>query len=126
MSSTAIVSKMLAERLEIETEHGRNIFGVLLFQDLAVVPLLIVIAAFGAESSKDLAITLGFAAVKIVIALTLLLVIGQRFMTRWLNVARRRSQELFVLNLLLVTLGAAFITDRFGLSLALGAFIAGC
>lgn len=45
MSSTAIVSKMLAERLEIETEHGRNIFGVLLFQDLAVVPLLIVIAA---------------------------------------------------------------------------------
>ena len=61
------------------------------------------------------------------IALTLLLVIGQRFMTRWLNVvARRRSQELFVLNLLLVTLGAAFITDRFGLSLALGAFIAGC
>ncbi|HIC7212505.1 cation:proton antiporter domain-containing protein [Burkholderia stabilis] len=107
MSSTAIVSKMLAERLEIETEHGRNIFGVLLFQDLAVVPLLIVIAAFGAESSKDLALTLGFAAVKIVIALTLLLVIGQRFMTRWLNVvARRRSQELFVLNLLLVTLGA--------------------
>ncbi|MFP3559523.1 cation:proton antiporter, partial [Paraburkholderia sp. SIMBA_049] len=93
---------------------------------LAVVPLLIVIAAFGAESSKDLAITLGFAAVKIVIALALLLVIGQRFMTRWLNVvARRRSQELFVLNLLLITLGAAFITDRFGLSLALGAFIAG-
>ncbi len=126
MSSTAIVSKMLAERLEIETEHGRNIFGVLLFQDLAVVPLLIVIAAFGGESSKDLAMSLGFAAVKIVVALALLLIVGQRFMTRWLNVvARRRSQELFVLNLLLVTLGAAFITDRFGLSLALGAFIAG-
>ncbi|WP_323122992.1 cation:proton antiporter domain-containing protein [Burkholderia alba] len=126
MSSTAIVSKMLAERLEIETEHGRNIFGVLLFQDLAVVPLLIVIAAFGGESSKDLAVTLGLAALKIVIALSLLLFVGQRFMTRWLNVvARRRSQELFVLNLLLVTLGAAFITDKFGLSLALGAFIAG-
>ena len=45
MSSTAIVSKMLAERLELESEHGRNIFGVLLFQDLAVVPLLIIIAA---------------------------------------------------------------------------------
>ncbi|MET5115453.1 cation:proton antiporter, partial [Burkholderia pseudomallei] len=51
MSSTAIVSTMLAERLEIETEHGRNIFGVLLCQDLAVVPLLSVIAAFGGESS---------------------------------------------------------------------------
>ncbi|MBU6486351.1 MAG: cation:proton antiporter [Burkholderiales bacterium] len=125
MSSTAIVSKMLAERLEIETEHGRNIFGVLLFQDLAVVPLLIVIAALGGDS-HDLARTLGIAALKIVVALSLLLYVGQRFMTRWFNVvARRRSQELFVLNLLLVTLGAAFITDKFGLSLALGAFIAG-
>jgi CPA2 family monovalent cation:H+ antiporter-2 len=125
MSSTAIVSKMLAERLEIETEHGRNIFGVLLFQDLAVVPLLIVIAALGGDS-HDLPMTLGVAALKIVVALSLLLFVGQHFMTRWFNVvARRRSQELFVLNLLLVTLGAAFITDKFGLSLALGAFIAG-
>ncbi|MGN6234067.1 MAG: cation:proton antiporter domain-containing protein [Trinickia sp.] len=125
MSSTAIVSKMLAERLEIETEHGRNIFGVLLFQDLAVVPLLIVIAALGGDS-QDLPMTLGIAAFKIVVALSLLLFVGQKFMTRWFNVvARRRSQELFVLNLLLVTLGAAFITDKFGLSLALGAFIAG-
>src|SRR5580692_9880533 len=125
MSSTAIVSKMLAERLEIETEHGRNIFGVLLFQDLAVVPLLIIIAALGGRSD-DLMTALGLAAVKIVVALALLLIVGQRFMTRWFNVvARRRSQELFILNLLLVTLGAAFITDKFGLSLALGAFIAG-
>ena len=126
MSSTAIVSKMLAERLELESEHGRNIFGVLLFQDLAVVPLLIIIAAFGNGNSKELAFWLALAAIKIVVALTVLLFIGQKFMTRWFNiVARRRSQELFMLNLLLVTLGAAFITDKFGLSLALGAFIAG-
>ncbi|CEJ96299.1 Glutathione-regulated potassium-efflux system protein KefB [Caballeronia glathei] len=128
MSSTAIVSKLLAERLELEAEHGRNIFGVLLFQDLAVVPLLIITAAFatGDEDSSQLAMWLGIAAVKIVVALTVLLFIGQKFMTRWFDlVARRRSQELFMLNLLLVTLGAAFLTDRFGLSLALGAFIAG-
>ena len=126
MSSTAIVSKLLAERLELESEHGRNIFGVLLFQDLAVVPLLIIIAAFGNGNSSQLAMWLGIAAVKIVVALTVLLFIGQKFMTRWFDiVARRRSQELFMLNLLLVTLGAAFITDKFGLSLALGAFIAG-
>ncbi|MGN6669162.1 MAG: cation:proton antiporter domain-containing protein, partial [Trinickia sp.] len=76
--------------------------------------------------SKDLVNALGVAAIKIVVALSLLLIVGQRFMTRWFNVvARRRSQELFILNLLLVTLGAAFITDKFGLSLALGAFIAG-
>jgi CPA2 family monovalent cation:H+ antiporter-2 len=126
MSSTAIVSKLLAERLELEAEHGRNIFGVLLFQDLVVVPLLIIIAAFGNGQSSQLAMWLGIAAVKIVVALTVLLFIGQKFMTRWFDlVARRRSQELFMLNLLLVTLGAAFITDKFGLSLALGAFIAG-
>ncbi|QBQ95938.1 cation:proton antiporter [Paraburkholderia pallida] len=125
MSSTAIVSKMLAERLEIESEHGRNILGVLLFQDLAVVPLLIVIAAFGG-SSASLVESLGMAAIKIVLALGILLIVGQKFMTRWFTVvARRRSQELFVLNVLLVTLGAAFVTDKFGLSLALGAFIAG-
>lgn len=126
MSSTAIVSKMLAERLEVETPHGRNIFGILLFQDLAVVPLLIVTTALGDTTSKALAFSLGAAAIKIVVALGLLLIVGQRFMTRWLNVvARRRSQELFILNLLLITLGAAFFTDKFGLSLALGAFIAG-
>jgi CPA2 family monovalent cation:H+ antiporter-2 len=125
MSSTAIVSKLLAERLELESEHGRNIFGVLLFQDLAVVPLLIVIGALGADP-KGLAIALGLAAIKTVVVLTILLFIGQRFMTRWFHVvARRRSQELFMLNLLLMTLGAAFITEEFGLSLALGAFIAG-
>ena len=125
MSSTAIVTKLLAERLEIESAHGRNIVGVLLFQDLAVVPLLIVIGALGADPT-GLAIALGQAAIKTVVVLTILLFVGQRFMTRWFHVvARRRSQELFMLNLLLMTLGAAFITETFGLSLALGAFIAG-
>lgn len=125
MSSTAIVSKMLAERLELESEHGRNIIGVLLFQDLAVVPLLIIIAALD-KNPKDLAMALGLAAVKITVALALLLWLGQRLMRGWLNiVARRRSQELFMLNLLLITLGSAAITESLGLSMALGAFIAG-
>jgi CPA2 family monovalent cation:H+ antiporter-2 len=125
MSSTAIVSKLLAERMELESAHGRNIFGVLLFQDLAVVPLLIVISALG-QGTQSLALALAWAAVKIVVALGLLLWVGQRFMTRWFDlVARRRSQELFMMNLLLITLGAAFITEKFGLSMALGAFIAG-
>ena len=125
MSSTAIVSKMLAERLELESEHGRNIIGVLLFQDLAVVPLLIIISALQ-KNPQDLAAELGFSAFKISVALVLLLFVGQRVMSKWFDiVARRRSQELFMLNLLLVTLGAASITQRLGLSMALGAFIAG-
>lgn len=125
MSSTAIVSKMLSERLEIQTPHGRQIFGALLFQDLAVVPLLILIPAFVAES-EAMAATLGFAMLKAVAVLGFLLFVGQRVMRPWFQwVAGRKSPELFTLNLLLFTLGLAFLTESAGLSLALGAFLAG-
>ncbi|WP_295996019.1 monovalent cation:proton antiporter family protein [Rugamonas sp.] len=125
MSSTAIVSKMLTERLELESEHGRKIIGVLLFQDLAVVPLLILIPALS-QPSDTLLVTLGWASLKAVIVLVLLLFIGQKLVRGWFKiVVQRRSQELFMLNLLLVTLGAAWITERAGLSMALGAFVAG-
>ncbi len=129
MSSTAIVVKLMAERLELESEHGRRVMGVLLFQDLAVVPLLVLIPALGAggdAQADDLTRALGFAALKATILLALLLVGGPLVMRWWLTiVARRRSEELFVLNLLLVTLGLAWITELAGLSLALGAFVAG-
>ncbi|MEW6373656.1 MAG: monovalent cation:proton antiporter-2 (CPA2) family protein [Pseudomonadota bacterium] len=125
MSSTAIVVKLLTERLELESEHGRRIIGILLFQDLAVVPLLILIPSL-AKNPEDLAATLAWAGVKAAAVLALLLFFGQKLMRGWFTlVAKRRSQELFMLNLLLVTLGAAWITERAGLSLALGAFVAG-
>src|SRR5665213_967453 len=99
--------------------------GVLLFQDLAVVPLLVLIPALG-SSPEVLVRELAIAALKAGTLLTVLLVGGQRVMRWWLTlVARRKSQELFVLNLLLVTLGLAWLTELAGLSLALGAFIAG-
>jgi monovalent cation:H+ antiporter-2, CPA2 family len=125
MSSTAIVSKMLTERLELESEHGRQIIGILLFQDLAFVPLLIMVPAL-ARPGGDLLATLALAGMKAAIVLVLLLVIGQSLMRSWFHiVVKRRSQELFMLNLLLITLGAAWITEKAGLSLALGAFVAG-
>jgi monovalent cation:H+ antiporter-2, CPA2 family len=125
MSSTAIVMKMLAERVQIDTEHGKRIVGVLLFQDLAVVPLLVIVPALGAETS-NLAATLGFAFLKAGALLTVLLVGGQRLMRWWFHtVAKRKSHELFTLNMLLVTLGLAWLTEEAGLSLALGAFVAG-
>lgn len=125
MSSTAIVVKLMAERLELESEHGKRVMGVLLFQDLAVVPLLVLIPALGATPEK-LALALALAALKATVLITVLLVGGQRVMRWWLTiVARRKSEELFVLNLLLVTLGLAWLTEMAGLSLALGAFIAG-
>ncbi len=125
MSSTAIVSKLLAERLEIQTPHGRQIFGALLFQDLAVVPLLILIPAF-AKDADDMALELGLAMLKAVAVLGFLLFVGQRIMRPWFQwVASHKSPELFTLNLLLFTLGLAFLTESAGLSLALGAFLAG-
>ncbi|MFN5167507.1 MAG: cation:proton antiporter [Pseudomonadota bacterium] len=125
MSSTAIVAKLLADRLELETEHGRRVMGVLLFQDLAVVPLLVLIPALNAPPGQ-LFTELGWALAKAAALLTLLLVGGQKVMRWWLTlVARRKSEELFVLNLLLVTLGLAWLTEHAGLSLALGAFVAG-
>jgi CPA2 family monovalent cation:H+ antiporter-2 len=125
MSSTAIVSKILTERLELESEHGRRIISILLFQDLALVPLLILVPAL-ARPSGDLVATLVWATLKAVFVLVLLLFIGQKIIRNWFQVVvKRRSQELFMLNLLLITLASAWLTERAGLSLALGAFVAG-
>ncbi|MDP9043355.1 MAG: cation:proton antiporter [Pseudomonadota bacterium] len=125
MSSTAILVKLMAERLELESEHGRRVMGVLLFQDLAVVPLLVLIPALGSKPAVLLG-ALAVAGLKAAVLLALLLVGGQRVMRWWLTiVARRQSEELFVLNLLLVTLALAWLTEHAGLSLALGAFVAG-
>jgi CPA2 family monovalent cation:H+ antiporter-2 len=125
MSSTAIVSKMLAERMEIGTAHGRDAIGILLFQDLAVVAFLIVIPAL-ATRGEALVSTLVIAFAKAAAVLVVILFFGQRPMRAWFTVvARQRSSELFVLNVLLITLGLAALTEIAGLSLALGAFLAG-
>jgi CPA2 family monovalent cation:H+ antiporter-2 len=125
MSSTAIVLKLLAERMELETEHGKRVVGVLLFQDLAVVPLLVIVPTL-AQRPENLAPELTWALLKAALLLGVLLVGGQWVLRRWLHlVAKRRSHELFILNVLLVTLGLAWLTELAGLSLALGAFVAG-
>ena len=125
MSSTAILAKLLAERLELNAPHGRRIMGILLFQDLAVVPLLILVPALTAQPER-IVIDLGHAVLKAAVVLSVLLYAGQRVMRAWFHVvARQKSSELFVLNVLLVTLGIAFLTELAGLSLALGAFLAG-
>lgn len=125
MSSTAVASKLLVERRELESPHGRQTMGVLLFQDIAVVPLLILIPAL-AGTGDDLPLTLAVAVLKATIMLLVVLFFGQPLMRAWFHiVARRKSAELFMLNVLLITLGLAYLTDWAGLSLALGAFLAG-
>ena len=125
MSSTAIVSKLLAERGALDTSHGREVIGVLLFQDLAVVPFLVLLPALD-KPGDALGLTIAIALGKAALALVIVVLAGPRVMRAWLGtVARRRSNELFVLNVLLVILLLAFLTGLAGLSLVLGAFLAG-
>jgi len=125
MSSTAVLTKLLNDRLELDAKHGREVMGVLLFQDLAVVPLLILIPSFS-RSPEQMAVMMGVALLKAVLVLSVVLFLGQRLLRKWFYiVARGKSAELFMLNVLLITLGLAYLTELAGLSLALGAFVAG-
>jgi len=126
MSSTAIVIRQLGEQLEINRTHSRLAVGVLLFQDLAFAPLLALATSLNAASDVlSPAWLLGMVG-RAVLALLLVLVLG-----RWLlrplfrEIARHRSSETFTLTVLFVALSAAWATHELGLSMALGAFLAG-
>lgn len=127
MSSTAIVAKQLAEQTELNLQHGRFAIGVLLFQDLAVIPLLILIPAV-ANGGQGTAVALAvlWAITKGALALLAVFVIGRGLLRPLFHeIANARSAELFTLAVLLITLAAAWTTQSLGLSLALGAFLAG-
>ncbi len=125
MSSTAIVSKILMERVDLNSRHGRLSIGVLLFQDLAVIPILVLIQTLGAHSDNWLDV-LGLTLFKSSVLLFLLFKFGKNILNFWFElVAKQRSRELFVLNVLMVTLLMAAATNFVGLSYALGAFVAG-
>lgn len=124
LSSTAIVLKIYADRQELDTPHGRAVVAILLFQDLCVVPMMLLLPLMAgtapsfAGAMKDLALSLGVVAA---------LVVGGRLFVPWLlaRVVGLRSREIFTLCIVTFGLGAAWLTAQFGLSLALGAFLAG-
>ncbi|XP_059651442.1 K(+) efflux antiporter 2, chloroplastic [Cornus florida] len=132
LSSTAVVLQVLQERGESTSRHGRATFSVLLFQDLAVVVLLILIPLISPNSSKGgigfqaIAEALGLAAVKAVVAITAIIA-GGRLLLRpiYKQIAENQNAEIFSANTLLVILGTSLLTARAGLSMALGAFLAG-
>ena len=125
MSSTAIISKVLSESLQLHSQHGKQIMGVLLFQDLAVIPLLVLVPALVLPGEQIVA-SMALALAKAAVMLALLLILGQRIMRPLFHlIAAQKSSELFVLAVLLVTLGLSWLTELAGLSLALGAFLAG-
>jgi len=125
MSSTAIVARMLSERFELHSRSGRQTMGVLLFQDLAVAPCLILLPALAA-SGEDLLRSLAIAAVQASAVLALMIWLGQKLMGRLFDAAAQyKSSELLVLTTLWIVVGLSFLTAQSGLSLALGAFVGG-
>ncbi|MEW7972510.1 MAG: monovalent cation:proton antiporter-2 (CPA2) family protein [Candidatus Thiodiazotropha endolucinida] len=126
LSSTAIVIKQLSEQVELNTAHGRVGVSILLFQDLAVIPLLVVIPILVSDAEQGLLIPLSWALIKAAVVFAVIMAIGHWALRPLFHeIARARSAELFTLTVLLVSLAAAWLTHEAGLSLALGAFLAG-
>jgi CPA2 family monovalent cation:H+ antiporter-2 len=125
MSSTAIVARMLSDSFELHSRSGRQTMGVLLFQDLAVVPCLILLPALAAPGDALLK-SLGLALFQAALVLTVLIWFGQRYLGRvFASVARHRSDELLLLSAIWIVLGLSYLTALSGLSMALGAFVGG-
>jgi monovalent cation:H+ antiporter-2, CPA2 family len=126
LSSTAIVLELLSRQGRLATSAGRASFAVLLAQDLAVIPLLVFISILSTGSGKSLIESLSTALVQAAIAITFIIILG-RFLLRPLFqlVASAGSSELFVAAVLFVIVGAAVIAHQAGLSMAIGAFVAG-
>jgi len=124
LSSTAILMKLLMDGGEMDTPHGKAAMGILIFQDLCVVPLMLFVPFLGGAGNgiADVALIAVKASVVIVIAH-----FGARFGVPWIfsQVVRTRSRELFILTIIFIGFGTAWLTAQAGLSLALGAFIAG-
>jgi CPA2 family monovalent cation:H+ antiporter-2 len=124
LSSTAIVLKMLADKGETDSPHGRIMVGILIFQDLCVVPLMLFVPILSGEGITLMEVTVKMGQAVLIIAGTLL-------SARWIvpkllhEVVSTRSRELFITTIILLCLGIALLTANFGLSLALGAFLGG-
>lgn len=124
LSSTAIVLKLLSERGEADSPHGRIMVGILIFQDLCVVPLMLLVPSLSGDTVNIIEITTKMLKAALIIAIVLL---GARWIVPNLlhHVVHTRSRELFITTIILICIGIALLTSKFGLSLALGAFMAG-
>ena len=127
LSSTAVIVPSLAEHKRMHSEGGRAAFAVLLFQDLAVAPILVTVSLFGGPAaSSDIGRRLLFTFAPAALGLGLLVAFGRLLLRPMLkSVARAKSEELFMAASLLVVIGAGLVAAMSGLSMALGAFVAG-
>ncbi|WP_341808065.1 cation:proton antiporter [Wolbachia endosymbiont (group E) of Neria commutata] len=126
LSSTAMVLQVLQEKGHQATQVGRLSIAVLLLQDFAVVPLIVFINILGGNSEGGIISSLGQSLGQAAIALVLIFIAGRLLLRPLFSViAKMESNEIFVATTLLIVLGAAYVTEHFNLSMALGAFVAG-
>ncbi|ABG39796.1 Kef-type potassium/proton antiporter, CPA2 family [Paraglaciecola sp. T6c] len=126
LSSTAIVIKQTNDMGILNTSRAQMAVSILLFQDLAVVPLLIVVPLLAMDGGQSLSMAIALSIVKGIVVVLILMSVGKWILPRvFTEVAQTRTDELFVLTTILVALMAAGLTYSFGLSMALGAFLAG-
>ncbi len=127
LSSTAIVLKTFNETKEINKPHGRRVLGILIMQDIAVIPILLMISFFSMTGdSGSLVFTIGKTILAAIVLLSLLYFSGKYLLEPFLRyVSATRSDELFVASVLLLAVGSAYLAYYFGFSYSLGAFIAG-
>ncbi|MDZ7632924.1 MAG: cation:proton antiporter [Bacteroidales bacterium] len=125
LSSTAVVLKLLQERSELTTHYGKTIVGILIFQDIILIPLLLFTPMLGGDTG-EVGNELLFLMLKAV-GIMIFIWVGNRWLMPWLLhiIAMTRSQELFLMSLLLICLAVAMLTNELGMSLAFGAFLAG-
>jgi len=125
LSSTAIVMKLLQDRAQIDTPHGMSTLGILIFQDLIVVPMMLILPLLGGVIRESPESILRLVAEEI--GVIVLIVVAAKWVVPWalLKVTQTRSRELFLLAIVMIGLAVAWLTQTAGLSLALGAFMAG-
>ncbi len=126
LSSTAVVLKMLQERAELDSPHGRSILASLIYQDLAVVPVMLTAPVLAGALSDSLALSIGGLLLRIA-AVAAFGYLAYRWAIPWLleRITATRSSEAFLLGVIAICIGIAVMTQSLGLSLALGAFLAG-
>lgn len=127
LSSTAIVLRSLSERQELDAPHGRFIVGTLIFQDLCVIPMVLIVPLLGSEGAGEApAVGIAIAMFKACLVVVLTLALARFVVPTILGwVDASRSNEVFLLAVLALCIGTAWLTSMAGLSLALGAFLGG-
>ena len=127
LSSTAIVLKVLQDRSEVDTPHGRNVLGILIFQDIIIIPMMLLTPLLANDTSSSALSLSSLMMLGKVVLVMVLVYVSARWLAPYLlqQIARQQNRELFLISVVTMGLAVAWMTSSIGLSISLGAFLAG-